>query len=301
MVAAGTSTPTSTTVVATNSPISPRGELRHHAVLLRALHLAVDQADAVAETLLAGSRSAAVGVGEMLGALGLGFLDQRADPVDQLAGCQRAADRVDHLVEAAHGHRAGIDRLPSRRLFAQFRDIHVAEIGQHQRARDRRRAQHQHVDGLALGGQRQPLAHAEAMLLVDHGERQRLEDDVVLDQRMGADQQIDLAVGKPRQQFAPLLALFAAGEDRDPQAGALGQRRDGLDVLARQDFGRRHQRGLLADLGDGGGRQQRHHGLAGSDIALQQPQHADRLAQIVGDRGGGLAAATPSAHRAARR
>jgi hypothetical protein len=57
-------------------------------------------------------------------------------------------------------------------------------------------------------------------------------------------------------------------------AGAFGQRRDGLDVLARQDFGRRHQRGLLADFGDRGGRQQRHHGLAGADVALQQPQHA---------------------------
>ena len=89
--------------------------------------------------------------------------------------------------------------------------------------------------------------------------------------------------------LAPLLALFAAGEDRDPQAGAFGERRDGLDVLARQDFRRRHQRGLLADLGDGGGRQQRHHGLARSDVALQQPQHAQRLAQIVGDGGGGLA------------
>ena len=83
--------------------------------------------------------------------------------------------------------------------------------------------------------------------------------------------------------------------------GAFGERRDGLDVLARQDFGRRHQGGLLADLGDGGGRQQRHHGLARSDVALQQPQHADRLAQIVGDGGGGLRAATPSAHRAVRR
>ena len=86
-----------------------------------------------------------------------------------------------------------------------------------------------------------------------------------------------------------LLALLAAGQDRDAQAGAFGQRRDGLDVLAREDFGRRHQRGLLAGFGDGGGGEQRHHGLAGADIALQQPQHPHRLAQIVGDRGGRVA------------
>ena len=72
---------------------------------------------------------------------------------------------------------------------------------------------------------------------------------------MRADQQIDLAGLTPRQQFAPLLALLAAGEDRSLQARAFGERRDGLDVLARQDFRRRHQGGLLADLGDGGRRQ----------------------------------------------
>ena len=225
----------------------------------------------------------------MLDAFGLGFLDQRTDPVDQLAGLQRAADGVHHLVEPAVRHRAGIDRLAAGRLFAQFGDVHVAEVSQHQRARDRRRAQHQHIDGLALVGEREPFAHAEAVLFVDHGERQRLEDHVVLDQRMGADQQIDLAGFEPRQDLAPLLALLAAGQDRDAKAGALGQRRDGLDVLAREDFGRRHQRGLLAGLGDGRGGEQRHHRLAGADIALQQPQHPHRLAQILGDGGDRLA------------
>ena len=121
------------------------------------------------------------------------------------------------------------------------------------------------------------------MLFIDHGERERLERHIVLDQRVGADQEIDLAVRQPRQQFAALLALLAAGEDRHPHAGTFGERRDGLDVLAREDFRRRHQRGLLAHLGDRGGRQQRHHGLARADVALQQPQHADRLAQILGD------------------
>jgi hypothetical protein len=59
-------------------------------------------------------------------------------------------------------------------------------------------------------------------------------------------------------------------------------------VLAGKDFRRRHQRGLLAGFGHRGRRQQRHHGLARSDVTLQQPQHAHRLAQIVGDRRGGL-------------
>ena len=91
------------------------------------------------------------------------------------------------------GNGAGVDRLAAGRLFAQLRDVHVAEIGQHQRARDRRRGQHQHVDGLALAGEREALVHAEAVLLVDDGEREIAERDLVLEQRVGADEEIDLA------------------------------------------------------------------------------------------------------------
>ena len=126
------------------------------------------------------------------------------------------------------------------------------------------------------------------MLLVDDRERERLVDDVVLDDRVRADQQVDLARGKTGEDVLPLLALLAAGEDRNAQAGALGERRDRLQMLARENFGRRHQRGLLARFGNGGSRQQRDHRLAGADVALQQPQHAKRFCEILGDRGGGL-------------
>ena len=58
-------------------------------------------------------------------------------------------------------------------------------------------------------------------------------------------------------------------------------------MLARQDLGRRHQRGLPAGLGHRRRGEQRHHGLARADVALQQPQHPHRLLQIVGDGGRG--------------
>ena len=54
-------------------------------------------------------------------------------------------------------------------------------------------------------------------------------------------------------------------------------------MLARQDFGRRHERGLPAGFDHGGGGEQRDDGLAGADIALQQPQHALRQSQIGDD------------------
>ena len=130
------------------------------------------------------------------------FLDQRTDPVDAPAGVDRAADRIDDFRQAVRGDGARVDRLPPGGLFAQLGDVHVAEIRQHQRARDRRRGQHQHVDGFALAGQREALVHAEAMLLVDDRQRQRLECDVVLNQRMGADQNVDVAGCKPFEDVA---------------------------------------------------------------------------------------------------
>ena len=129
--------------------------------------------------------------------------------------------------------------------------------------------------------------HAEAVLLVDDGEREIAERDVLLEQRVGADQQIDVAEREPFEQFVALAAALAAGEDRDRDAGRGGERRDGVEMLARQDFGRRHQRGLAAAFDHGRGGEQRHHGLARADVALQQAQHALGLGEIgddVGDR-----------------
>ncbi len=80
-----------------------------------------------------------------------------------------------------------------------------------------------------------------------------------------------------------LAAALAAGEDGDADAGGLGQRRDGVEVLAGENFGRRHEGGLPAGFDYRRRRDQRHHGLAGADIALQQPQHALRTGEVGGD------------------
>ena len=56
-----------------------------------------------------------------------------------------------------------------------------------------------------------------------------------------------------------------------------------FEMLAGEDFGRRHEGRLPAGLDHGRGRDQRHHGLAGADVALQQPQHALRAGEVGDD------------------
>ena len=110
-----------------------------------------------------------------------------------------------------------------------------------------------------------------------------MERDLFLKERVGADQKIDVAERQPVEKRLALAAAFAAGEDGDAQAGGFRQRRDGVEVLAGENLGRRHERRLPAGLDHGRRRDQRHHGFAGADIALQQPQHALRTGEVGGD------------------
>ena len=127
--------------------------------------------------------------------------------------------------------------------------------------------------------------HAEAVLLVDDGERQIVERHVLLEQSMGADDQIDLAGGEARKNFRPFAPALAAGENGDADAGGGRQRRDSLEMLAGENFRRRHERRLAAGFDHGRGGEQSHQRLAGADIAVQQPQHAVRLRQVGDDVG----------------
>ena len=269
------------TVVAIRMRVSPCLEGAHRLVLFGALHAAMDEADAVAEQRL--QRGKAILGRHQLDLFG--FLDQRADPVDLLAVGDGVEHAADQFVQPLQRQGDGADRLAAGRFFRQLRDVHVAEGGQHQRARDRRRRHHQHVGRVALGGDGKPLVDAETVLLVDDGEDEVVEGHRFLEQRMGADDDVDLAAGEAGQRVGAFAALFAAGEDGDAQAGLFGQRRDRRQMLARQDFGRRHQRRLAAGLDGARHGEQRHHRLAGADIALQQPQHAFGIGEVGVDFG----------------
>lgn len=115
---------------------------------------------------------------------------------------------------------------------------------------------------------------AETVLLVDHGKDQIVEGDGLLEQRVGADDDVDLAACQAGQRIRAFAALLATGEDGDAKPYLGGKRRDGRKMLARQDFGRCHQGCLAAGLDGTRHGQQRDDSLAGTDIALQKPQHA---------------------------
>ena len=75
--------------------------------------------------------------------------------------------------------------------------------------------------------QRQPLMHAESVLLVDDHQPKILEADVLLEQRMRADEDIDASVFQRRDGLGALAAAFAPGEQRDAQASSSAEPADG--------------------------------------------------------------------------
>ena len=122
----------------------------------------------------------------------------------------------------------------------------------------------------AFLAQGQALLDAEAVLLVDDHQGQVLELHFVLEQRVGAHHH-GRAGGDLFQGGAAALALELAGQPGDFQAQRLQPALEGDEVLFGEDLGGRHQRYLIAGLQRLQGSQGGDHGLAGADIALDQP------------------------------
>ena len=183
---------------------------------------------------------------------------------------------LDDLARPRRGDERRLDRLPPRRLLVEDREVHVAVLGEGERARDRRRRHHQHVDGVALCAQVHALEHAEAVLLVDDREAEVVEFDVLLEERVGADDDVDLAGRQRPHPGRPLASLVAAGQHRQAHPRGLGEGREREQVLAGEDLGRRHHRRLAAGLDGREHGEERDQGLAGADVALEQTVHPQR-------------------------
>jgi hypothetical protein len=212
------------------------------------------------------------------------FLDQRTHPVGLRAAGAGVAHALDHLFAPRRGNELGQHRRAARRQFVDDRHVEVGVVAHGQRARDGRGAHHQLVraEGARLGAQRQALAHAEAVLFVDHCGTEAREIDRVLDQRMRADRDRRLAAGNGRLHGALVAHLQAARQPGHADAQRFEPAGQLAVMLFGEDFGRRHERRLIAGLDRAQAGERRDHGLAGADVALQQALHRERLREIGG-------------------
>ena len=126
----------------------------------------------------------------------LDILDARADIKALAAAIAFAQQSLAHQ-QRVEGRDEGAHRQPVDRRRRDDRKFAHAGQRELQRARDRRRRERQHMH---FGAQLlQPLLvlDAEMLLLVDDDEAEILEGDLLAEQRMRADDDIDLAGGEP--------------------------------------------------------------------------------------------------------
>ena len=139
---------------------------------------------------------------------------KRAHDIHLLAAPKRLAGSVvgvPALRLREHARRAA--RRVMRAMF-QVRERQVPEQRERERARNRRRREEEGVGRIALGEQFRTLSYAEALLLVDHGERKVVRAHVVLEQRMRADEHVEAASGEAGEQLSPLGFRGRPGEHR---------------------------------------------------------------------------------------
>ncbi|KGS71199.1 hypothetical protein X979_6010 [Burkholderia pseudomallei MSHR7527] len=233
-----------------------------------------------------------VGLDSRLQLQRLAFLDERAHPVHLTARERRLAHAADHLVAPRVRHEPREDRRAPGRQLVDRRHVEIRVVRHRERARDRRRRHHQLVRLEArravgrvrrLRPQREPLLDAEAVLLVDDHEPEPREFDGVLNHRVRADHELRGAERGRLERRALVLRLQAAGEPRDRHAERLEPAAQLARVLLGEDFGGRHQRGLVAGVDRLRGRERRDDRLAAADVALQQALHRVRLREVVRD------------------
>ncbi len=123
MEASGTSTPTSITVVATSTWVSPLAKAAMALSRSAGFILPWDDANLCAQNLL--QRRVAFFDGGDIELFAL--RNKRTDPICARAACHSRLQPRDDIADAVERQRAGFDRLAPRGLLAQGRDIHVAE------------------------------------------------------------------------------------------------------------------------------------------------------------------------------
>ena len=246
-------------------------EVRHHLFQLPLAHLAMAYGDA--------------GARRQFRHLGGGPLDAAhlVVQVVHLAAAQQLplyGFLDEALVMLAH---EGLDGQAPCRRRGDDAEVAQAGHGEVQGARDGGGGERQYVHLGAQGLQPFLLAHAKAVLLVDDHQAQVLELHRLLQQGMGADDDVYPAVGKPCRH----LCLLGFGLEAAERFGAhwrLGKAvAEGLLMLLHQKGGGRQHRHLLAGASrqEGGA-----HGdlrLAEAHIAADEPVHGAAAGHVRQD------------------
>jgi len=109
-----------------------------------------------------------------------------------------AGEAVDYFDQAIVGNDARLDRLAARRHFVEPARIHLAILAERERARDRRRGHREQMRRtLGLLRQQHTLGDAEAMLLVDHRQAEPFVIYRLLEDGVGADEDVNRAIRQP--------------------------------------------------------------------------------------------------------
>ena len=251
--------------------VALRHEVAHDLFEVALVHLSVRHADARLGQQLGQHRHAVLD--------GLDFVVQEVDLAAAFEFAQ-AGLADDRAVFAAHERFDGQALLRccgDDRKIAQPFERHA------QRARDRRCGQGQHVNFGAQRLERFFLAHAEAVFLVDDDQSQARELHIGREQLVGANDDIERAVGHALDGVVDLFTgtkTRQLGDAHRPVGKAVGK---GLCVLLGQQGSGRQNRHLLAAHDGDEGSTQRDFGLAEADVAAHQPVHRFAGGHILDD------------------
>src|SRR3954452_3116979 len=168
-------------------------KLLHGRFLLVGGEAAVHEADGDVREDLA--REVLVHLLRGLHGLCLGFLDDGVDDVGLAALVDLLLHEAVGLLNAVGGVVLGLDRLPAGRELVDYGDVEVTVEGHGEGAGDRGGGHDEDVGGDALLDEAEALEDAKAVLLVNDGEAELVKADVLFEDGMGADHDVDEALG----------------------------------------------------------------------------------------------------------
>ena len=223
---------------------SSRAEALHDLVLVLRTHPTVQELDAqVGEHL--GRETVGLGLGG-LHLRPVAFVDRGTHDEGLPAGPHLLPDEVvGRRTLGGRADRARGDRPSALRELVEHHHVEVAVVRERERPRDRGRGHDQHVGLAALALQRRALVQAEPVLLVDHGETQVGERHRLLHEGVGADDEVDAAVGDGVDDPLSILARDRGAQQREGDRRLLVAvpGRGILDAVEERPLARRRRRG----------------------------------------------------------